>query len=96
MIKCLCACAHTHKHTRKVKFSKVCQKAITVSSETNLIRYSGKGFLVYVFFPFPFTMCSNFDSQGHLNKSSKPFEKQPYVLLSSRMFSANFRWMVGK
>ena len=48
------------------------------------------------FFFSPSTVCSNFDSQGHLNKSSKPFEKQPYVLLSSRMFSANFRWMVGK
>lgn len=52
MIKRLCACAHIHKHTRKVKFSKVCQKAITVSSETNLVRYSGKGFLVCFFFPF--------------------------------------------
>ena len=48
-----CVCAHTHKHTWKVKFSKVRQKAITVSSETNSVRYSGKGFLVYVFFsPF--------------------------------------------
>ena len=96
VIKCLCVCAHTHKHTRKVKFSKVCQKAITVSSETNLIRYSGKGFLVYVFFSLSFYYVFKFWQPGHLNKSSKPFEKQPYVLLSSRMFSANFRWMVGK
>ena len=91
----MCVCAHTHKHTRKVKFSKVRQKAITVSSETNSVRYSGKGFLVYVFF-LPSTVCSNFDSQGHLSKSSKPFEKQPDVLLSSRMFGASFRWMVRK
>ena len=43
--------SHIHKHTRKVKFSKVCQKAFTVSSETNLVRYSGKGFLVCFSFP---------------------------------------------
>ena len=74
-----------------MKFSKVCQKAITVSSETDLVRYSGKGFcFMGFFFPPPSTVCSNFDSQGHLSKSPKPFEKQPHVLLSSRNVLGKF------
>ena len=74
-----------------MKFSKVCQKAITVSSETDLVRYSGKGFcFMGFFFSPPSTVCSNFDSQGHLSKSPKPFEKQPHVLLSSRNVLGKF------
>ena len=47
--------------------------------------YSGKVFGL-IFFFFLLGMCSNFDCQVHLTESSKPFEKQPDVLLSSRMF----------